>query len=167
MSVHIRSVHPEEVFAIAALARVVWQVAYPAIITQAQIDYMLAQRYNAPQLLEELGRPDLWWDQAFVGGERSGFASTLLTAVPGEMKLDKLYVHPRSQRRGVGGALLAHVCARARRLGCETLVLAVNKHNAPAIAAYGKHGFIVRESARTEIGRGFVMDDFIMAKSLT
>lgn len=167
MSVHIRNVHPEEVFAIAALARVVWQAAYPAIITQAQIDYMLAQRYNAPRLLEELGRPDLWWDQAFVGGERIGFASTLLTAVPGEMKLDKLYVHPRSQRQGVGGALLAHVCARARRLGCETLILAVNKHNAPAIAAYAKHGFVVRESVRVEIGRGFVMDDFIMAKSLT
>ena len=167
MSVHIRSVNPEEVFAIATLARVVWQAAYPGIITQAQIDYMLAQRYNAPQLLEELARPDLWWDQAFAGGERAGFAATLLTAVPGEMKLDKLYVHPRWQRQGVAGALLEHVGARARRLGCETLILAVNKHNAPAIAAYGKHGFVVRESVRTEIGRGFVMDDFIMAKSLT
>lgn len=30
--------------------RVVWQDAYPGIITQAQIDYMLEQRYNAGRL---------------------------------------------------------------------------------------------------------------------
>ena len=39
--------YPAEVDAIAALARVIWQDAYAAIITQAQIDYMLEQRYNA------------------------------------------------------------------------------------------------------------------------
>jgi ribosomal protein S18 acetylase RimI-like enzyme len=42
----------------------------------------------------------------------------------------------------------------------------VNKQNAQAIAAYRKNGFEVREAVRVEIGNGFVMDDFIMAKSL-
>lgn len=39
-----------DVDAITTLARVVWQDAYPGIITQAQIDYMLEQRYNAGRL---------------------------------------------------------------------------------------------------------------------
>lgn len=163
----LRSLVPEEVFDLAALARVVWQSAYGDIISQEQIDYMLAQRYSAPRLLEELQRPDLWWDQAFAGGRRVGFAATQLTETPGEMKLDKLYVHPENQRQGIGAALLDHVAARARRQGCQTLILAVNKHNAPAIAAYTKHGFGVREPVRLDIGHGFVMDDFIMTKSLT
>ena len=46
------------------------------------------------------------------------------------------------------------------------MILAVNKQNSRAIAAYLKNGFAVREAVRVEIGNGFVMDDFIMAKSL-
>jgi ribosomal protein S18 acetylase RimI-like enzyme len=166
MSPTIRPVCREEVGAIAALARTIWAQAYRDIISQPQIDYMLAQRYAAPRLLEELARPDIWWDQAFLGPQRLGFAATQGTATPGEFKLDKLYVHPDAQRQGIGSALLAHVQQRARTRGGKQLILAVNKNNAPAIAAYRKNGFEVRESVCVDIGNGFVMDDFIMAKSL-
>jgi ribosomal protein S18 acetylase RimI-like enzyme len=96
----------------------------------------------------------------------AGFASSLLCASPGEIKLDKLYVDPACQRLGLGGRLIAQVSARALSNGGNTLILAVNKRNERAIAAYRKHGFAVREAVRVDIGNGFVMDDFIMAKSL-
>jgi len=166
MIVQISPVETSDVEAIAALARVVWQDAYPGIITQAQIDFMLEQRYNAPHLLEELALPEIWWDKATVDGELAAFASTLPTATPGEMKLDKIYVDPARQRVGLGGRLIAHVTERMRAHGCATLILAVNKRNERAIAAYKKHGFTVREAVRVDIGNGFVMDDFIMEKSL-
>lgn len=162
----IRPVAREEVGAIAQLARLIWEQAYRELISPAQIDYMLAQRYNAPRLLEELARPELWWDQAFAGARRLGFAATQATAVPGEFKLDKLYVHPQAQRQGIGSALLAKAQERARSRGGKTLILAVNKGNAQAIAAYRKNGFALRESVWVDIGDGFVMDDFIMARSL-
>jgi ribosomal protein S18 acetylase RimI-like enzyme len=165
MEVHIRPLGAGEVDALASLAREIWQRHYPGIISQEQIDYMLAERYGRERLQEELACPDIWWDQAFLDGCRVGFASSML-ADPGEMKLDKLYVHPDSQRRGVGQRLIAVAAERARGHGCQTLILAVNKNNAQAIAAYRKHGFAVREAVRVDIGHGFVMDDFIMAKSL-
>lgn len=162
----VRPVTAADVDAIGALARLIWQQAYPGIITQAQIDYMLAQRYAPAYLRAELTRADLWWDQAFSDGERVGFSSCLLTATPGEIKLDKLYVHPERQRRGIGAALLAQVLAHGRAHGCETVILAVNKQNRNAIAAYEKHGFVVRDAVRVDIGGGFVMDDFIMARTI-
>lgn len=167
MKVRISPVADHDVETLSALARVVWQDAYTGLITQAQIDYMLEQRYNTPRLLEELSASDIWWDKAEVDGRLAGFASTVLTPVPGEMKLDKLYVDPAQQRLGLGGRLIAHVAARALAQACATLILAVNKGNARAIAAYQKHGFVVREAVRVDIGNGFVMDDFIMAKSLS
>ncbi|HEX5802385.1 MAG TPA: GNAT family N-acetyltransferase [Azospira sp.] len=166
MTLAIQPVRPADVDAIAALARTIWQSAYAEIITPAQIDYMLAQRYNAPRLLDELGTPGYWWDQAVVDGERAGFSSCYLTETPGELKLDKLYVHPARQRGGIGAALIGRVLEHGRAAGCDTLLLAVNKQNSRAIAAYEKNGFAVRESVRVDIGGGFVMDDFIMARSI-
>jgi len=43
----------------------------------------------------------------------------------------------------------------------------VNKRNAKAIAAYQRNGFVIADSVVTDIGHGFVMDDFIMTKKLT
>lgn len=157
----------EKIEAVAALARVVWQAAYPAIISQAQIDYMLAQRYGAEQMRAELASGRVWWDVAMQAGAPVAFASCLLTGVPGEMKLDKLYVHPARQRLGLGGRLIARAVERALAQGCDTLILAVNKRNAPAIAAYRRHGFTVRAEVVQEIGGGFVMDDYIMEKRLS
>jgi ribosomal protein S18 acetylase RimI-like enzyme len=83
------------------------------------------------------------------------------------MKLDKLYVHPRLQRRGYGGMMIACASGFARRRGCDRLVLAVNKNNRSAIDAYLKHGFRIADAAVKDIGGGFVMDDYIMVKPLT
>lgn len=166
MNIAILPVRMADIDALARLAREIWQHAYAEVITQAQIDYMLSQRYAPERLAAELGSPDIWWDQAFAGDERVGFSSCLLTGVPGELKLDKLYVHPARQREGIGAALIERVFAHGRDHGCHTLILAVNKQNSKAIAAYEKSGFSVREAVRVDIGGGFVMDDFIMTRSI-
>ena len=165
MNVLITPVTAADIEDVAALARQIWQHTYLGIITQEQIDFMLEQRYNQPRLREELTMPQIWWEQARVAGRLAGFSSCLLTAA-GEMKLDKIYVDAQQQRMGIGAQLIDHAACRAVAMGCSTLILAVNKHNERAIAAYRKHGFALRESVRVDIGHGFVMDDFIMAKSL-
>ena len=162
--IDIKPVTPPELPAIAALAREVWQATYLGIITQEQIDFMLAQRYSSKRLNEDLQSADKWLNQAFVGEQRIGFAFCELSK--GEYKLDKLYLHPDFQRQGAGGMLIAHVAAHARKLGYPAVILAVNKNNEQAIKAYRKHGFTVRESIKTDIGQGFIMDDYIMEKQV-
>lgn len=164
LNIQIRPVTPPDVPAIAALAREIWQASYPGIITQEQIDFMLEQRYGHERLYDDLEDADKWLDQAFHDGRRVGFA--FCEIYKGEFKLDKLYIHPDVQRRGVGGQLIAHVAARAAKLGHPCVILAVNKRNEKAIASYRKYGFTVRESIVDDIGHGFVMDDFIMEKKL-
>ena len=148
-----------------ALAREIWRRHYVEIISSAQIEYMLAQRYETAVVNAELGRDDLWWDQLRIAGRMRGFASYFV-AGPGEMKIDKLYVHPDHQRRGYGGMLLARALDTARRCGCTTMVLAVNKHNRNAIAAYRTHGFRIERAVVKDIGGGFVMDDYVMVRNV-
>ena len=165
--VRIEPLKDADVERLAALAREIWYAHYPAIISTAQIEYMLEQRYRPATVRAELEQDGLWWDKLMVGPEMAGFASYFLTAAAGEMKLDKLYVHPRQQRRGYGGLMVARACEVARSRACDRLVLAVNKNNGSAIAAYLKHGFRIADAVTKDIGGGFVMDDYIMVKPLT
>jgi ribosomal protein S18 acetylase RimI-like enzyme len=151
---------------IAALAREIWLAHYPGIIGIEQIEYMLRQRYEPALIRAELQRDGVWWDKLLLGGEIVGFSSCFLTGEPGEMKLDKLYVRQDCQRRGYGGRLIGRAVAVAREAGCSRLVLAVNRNNRSAIAAYGKHGFRIRDTVVKDIGGGFVMDDYIMEKAV-
>ena len=162
----IEPVTDRDVEQLAELAREIWRAHYPAIIGIAQIEYMLAQRYQPRIVREELGRDGTWWDKLMVGETMAGFASYFLSGVPAEMKLDKLYVHPDYQRRGLGGRMIDRVCEVAGKRGCRRLVLAVNKNNRSAIDAYLKHGFRIEDAVVKDIGGGFVMDDYVMVKSL-
>lgn len=163
----IEPVEDADVEPLAALAREIWHAHYPAIITIAQIEYMLAQRYEPRIVREELGRDGIWWDKLMVGEAMAGFASYFLTVGRGEMKLDKLYVHPRYQRRGYGGRMIARAAAKARERGCGRLMLAVNKNNRDAIGAYLKYGFGIESAVVKDIGGGFVMDDYLMVRNVT
>jgi GNAT superfamily N-acetyltransferase len=158
----IERLEADDLPALAALAREIWYAHYPAIIGAAQIEYMLAQRYDPEVVRRELGREGLWWDKLVIGGKMAGFASYFLTGVAGEMKLDKLYVHPRHQRRGHGARMIERARGVARAQGCERLILAVNRNNRVAIGAYLKHGFRVAGATVKDIGGGFVMDDYVM-----
>ena len=163
--VRIEAVTEADVAALAVLAREIWYAHYPAIIDTAQIEYMLKQRYASEVIRAELRQDGLWWDKLMVNDAMAGFSSYFLSSR--EMKLDKLYVHPRHQRCGYGGLMITRACEVARAQGCSRLALAVNKHNSGAIAAYRKHGFDIAEATVKDIGGGFVMDDYIMVKPVT
>jgi len=164
--VHIAPLAPEDAERIAALAREIWLAHYPGIIGIEQIEYMLRQRYDPSLIRAELKRDGLWWDKLLLDGGIIGFSSFFLTGEPGEMKLDKLYVRQDHQRHGYGGRLIGRAAAVARAQGCSRLVLAVNRNNLGAIAAYGKYGFEIRDTVVKDIGGGFVMDDYIMEKAV-
>jgi len=163
---HIAALQAGQAEALATLARHIWQRHYPGIISQAQIDYMLHQRYRAAAILQQLGRPGSWWEVAQNAAGIIGFAHYFLDSDPQRIKLDKLYVHPAWQRCGVGAALLGSVESEARRQGRTTLTLRTNKHNHTALAAYQKYGFAVTAQVISEIGAGFVMDDYVLEKVL-
>ena len=161
---HVRPLNAEDIASVSALARVVWQSTYPALISQAQIDAMLADRYSMPRIHAQLKDPTHGWWGAHQNLTLVGFAHALLD--PTDCKLDKLYVHPDTQGRGVGRTLLLSVQQWARRQHAGRLWLQVNRGNTQAITAYLKYGFRIVESQVFDIGAGFVMDDHLMEQRL-
>jgi ribosomal protein S18 acetylase RimI-like enzyme len=153
--------------AVAELAGVIWRKHYPGIITPEQIEYMLALGYSLGALRRFIVDAGAGLALAYVGDRLAGFAAYYRPDHPGELKLDKLYVHQDCHGRGVGSRLIAHVEAAASEQGRPTLILNVNKHNAKAIRAYERSGFAIRESVVVDIGDGFAMDDYVMMKRLS
>ncbi|MEW5771293.1 MAG: GNAT family N-acetyltransferase [Pseudomonadota bacterium] len=154
----------DEAEALVALAGLVWRRHYPGIISAAQIEYMLAQRYKPGLVRQLLARGDLWL-AARAGGELVGFAHGHPLAGD-DYKLDKLYVHPDYQRHGIGGRLIEEIVRHAAAHGARRLALRVNRQNHAAIQAYLKHGFQVADLIVEDIGSGFYMDDYLMVRTL-
>jgi ribosomal protein S18 acetylase RimI-like enzyme len=150
---------------VAELAGVIWRRHYPGIITPGQIDYMLAHGYSRQALLRFVTEPGAGLLLARVDERLVGFAAYHRTD-RNELKLEKLYVHQDYQRKGVGGRLIERVEAAAGAQGLATVILNVNKNNVQAMRAYEASGFVIREAVVIDIGAGYVMDDFVMAKRL-
>ena len=146
------------------LAERIWREYYPAIIGQAQVDYMLPRMYSAEVIRGELANGTVWEiasdDDAIIG-----FCSISLEP-DGGAKLHKLYLDTQRHGRGFGQLLIRRAVEIAQELGAIALWLQVNKQNTRAIRAYERAGFHVDKAAVFDIGGGFVMDDFIMAKAL-
>lgn len=152
--------------ALAELAAVIWRQHYPGIISPGQIEYMLRKMYSLDVLQNEICSQGIHFYRLIDQGRFVGFASIGPAQTTGVFKLHKLYLLPEVHGRGLGSRLLNHCESEARRLGASRLILAVNKHNSKAIAAYQRNGFAISEPVVTDIGEGFVMDDYIMAKDL-
>ena len=165
MQIAIEPADAKHLAEISALAAVIWRAHYPEIISHEQIDYMLARMYDVEVMRREL-ESGIAYDRLLVDGALRGFSSYGPTSNTSEWKLHKLYIHSDHQRQGFGAALLKRAEDVARGRGFSTLILTVNKRNTKAIVAYRKHGFTIRESVVVDIGGGFVMDDYVMEKSL-
>ena len=152
---------------IADLAGIIWRACYPGIITVAQIDYMMARMYALDVMRDEIRSDRIRYDLLLVDSKPSGFAAYGPTAERGVVKLHKLYLLLECHGRGLGSYLLRHVQSEIRATGARRLILSVNKRNAKAIAAYKRNGFVITNSVVTNIGDGFVMDDYVMAKDLS
>ncbi|MEW6676809.1 MAG: GNAT family N-acetyltransferase [Pseudomonadota bacterium] len=164
MQIEVSPLRLEEAEALVDLAGLIWRRHYPGIISEGQIEYMLASRYKPGLVKQLLARGDLWL-AARAGDLLVGFAHAHPLQA-GDTKLDKLYVHPDYQRHGIGGLLIAEVVRHVQPHGTTRLILRVNRQNHPAIQAYLKHGFKVADLVVENIGEGYVMDDYVMLKEL-
>jgi ribosomal protein S18 acetylase RimI-like enzyme len=146
------------------LAERIWRASYSAMLTPAQIDYMLAWMYSPEQIAQEL-REGVIWEMALVEEQPVGFFS--VTFEDGaRAKLNKIYVVPERQGQGLGRALLTRAEEIAAAHGAREMWLQVNKRNERARRTYERAGYAIERSAVFEIGSGFVMDDFLMTRAL-
>lgn len=146
--------------ALSALARKIWCKWYIRIISQAQIDYMLARSYAPENLQKQMLEDHYQFSLAYVGKELVGYAA-MQTTDGKSYFLDKFYVDTENHQQGIGGKFLGYL---EGLYAPETIHLRVNRQNYVAINFYFKHGFVIESTDDLSIGDGYEMNDFIMRK---
>lgn len=136
-----------------------WPVAYGNIITQEQIDYMLDWMYS-PEALHQQITGKHQYVLAQENNQSLAFASYYLDE--GSIyKLNRIYILPNQQGKGLGRLMVDYIVNDILPKGATALRLQVNKQNT-AKQFYEKIGFTQIGEAIFDIGKGFVMDDYIM-----
>jgi ribosomal protein S18 acetylase RimI-like enzyme len=166
MNVEFTRAEPAEIPVIQEISRTIWNLHYPSVISQEQIDYMLSKMYSDDTLLTEMCDEDVEYYLVKDEGKVVGYVAFGPVGEKETVKLHKCYLHPDCHGKGIGQQMLSFVYERCQELGFRKLILAVNKKNEKAIKAYTRFGFDIEQPVVSEIGRGFVMDDYIMSIAL-
>ena len=145
------------------LAYEIWTQHYTPIIGIDQVDYML-ENFQSFEAIEKQISEGMSYFLLFFEGEPVGY---MASKPQGEnMFLSKIYVLSDLRGKGIGSYALNYLETRAKEMGCRNLSLTVNKNNTDSIRAYEKLGFINVRPLQTDIGKGFIMDDYFMKKQL-
>ena len=160
MSHIIRRANAEDIAEIRKLARSIWYEAFCPILSKEQIDYMLDMMYSEEVITGELLNGAIW-DLIVSEGKACGYLS-YVSAEDNAVKLSKIYIEKNYRGKLIAADALRRVIEYAAQKGRDYVFLTVNKNNKMAIRAYEKNGFAISDSVVTDIGNGFVMDDFIM-----
>lgn len=166
----IEGLRPDLVVPTQKCAVRVWHAAYDALLPAGQVEHMLAQRNSVAALESYLGAVDRWFDVALrqsgsAATEVVGYTSGRLTS-PTSARLEQIYVVPDCWGSGLAQALLDRAMSRAEDAGAERIDLTVNKANLRAQRFYARNGFALVDEVITDIGNGFVMDDYVWARPL-
>ena len=161
LSIRIATI--KDISDIQKIAFSTWPVAYSAIITQEQLNYMLDMFYSKESLVDQINT-----NHTFLLAEQDGLSVGFASFNPIKKdvyKLQKLYVLPSMHKSGAGKLLLNEVISRTRESGAKKLWLNVNRYN-KAIGFYEHMGFTIIKEDDINICRDYYMNDFVMEKDL-
>jgi diamine N-acetyltransferase len=164
-NLEITKVGADDTSVIRKLAEQTWPLTYGDILSPSQIDYMMNLFYSDASLRQQITSQQHQFVVASIDSTPVGFASYNLIDNNGTYKLQKLYVNPSIQGRGLGKALIDYIVTDIKRENAACLQLNVNRHN-KAKSFYEKLGFSVIREEDIDIGNEFWMNDYVMEKKL-
>lgn len=154
----------EEMQKLAKLASEIWHEYWTVILSAEQIDYMVDkfQSYNA--IKNQIENDGYIYNILEDNGELVGYFGV----APKEdyFFLSKLYIKKDFRGFGYGKLAFNKIKQIAQQYNKKIIRLTVNKHNINTIKVYEKWKFKIIEAVVTDIGSGFVMDDYIMQYEL-
>ena len=141
---------------LAKLTDEIWHEYWPCILSEKQINYMVEKFQSENAIINQMKNEN--YKYYFINYENKNVGYVGISPHSDYLFLSKLYVKKEFRHKGIGKAVFEKI----KDFGFDKIQLTVNKYNKNTIDAYLKYGFKIIDSVVSDIGNGFVMDDYIM-----
>ncbi|GAA4270483.1 GNAT family N-acetyltransferase [Hyunsoonleella aestuarii] len=148
---------------ISQLADSIWREHYIPIVGKPQIDYML-DKFQSAEAIKEQVASGFEYFLIYYNETPVGYIS--IKKEEKALFLSKIYVLSSYRRKKIGKSSMMFVEEKASYYNLENIRLTVNINNINSIKAYEKMGFVNEGPLVTDIGNGFIMDDYQMIKKI-
>lgn len=155
---------PSAIDSVKTLAEKIWPEYYQSLIGLPQVEYMLEKIQSRSAIQSQIDQGSRYYLIQEEDGHNLGYLAIL--PKPGHLFLSKLYLTEESRGKGYGRQAMEFVKESARAINLNQITLTVHKQN-PSVQAYQKMGFQIVEPVVTDIGGGFVMDDYQMRLTIS
>lgn len=141
----------ESIENLSKLAFDIWFEYYENILSNDQIEYMLNKYLSVDAIKSE------YLHLTYVMIHDKEDIGFFVYQMKDEIFLSKLYIKKSHREKGYGKKVMDFL-----KQFDKPITLTVNKHNHDAIHFYQTHGLIIVKEVVTDIGSGYVMDDYIL-----
>ena len=152
--ISLEKVTADEIEKLSSLAYQIWRECFPGMISGGQIEYMLEKFQSVKAITEQLQSGYEYFFLVY-NGETAGYTGIRKDA--DGIFLSKIYVVDRFRGKGIASEAVSRIAEMGK-----PITLTVNRGNLRAISAYEKMGFVKSREQKTDIGSGFIMDDYVM-----
>ena len=160
----------EDQEALARIAGEIWRGYWPAIIGEAQTEYMIERFQSLQAIRRDMAEHDYeYWFLVATESDDCGLEKSVVGFTGGHNEpetnrffISKIYLFPEARGHGYARRTIEFYEDLCFARGLEAMYLTVNKHNELGIRAYEGTGFETIDAVETDIGSGYIMDDYIM-----
>lgn len=150
---------------LSLVADEVWHEYFPCILSEEQIDYMVEKFQSYEAMKSQINEG---YEYYFIMSDEAvaGYMGIHEEKEHKRMFLSKLYLKKEFRGKGLAGKALCQLKDMAETRGLDYIWLTVNRHNDHTIKIYEHMGFAKARTLVTDIGNGYVMDDYVMENYL-
>lgn len=146
---------------VSEVASEIWREHFTSIIGEQQVSYMLDKflSISAIQNYKEQGyRYFLMLDETCIIG--------FFAVCPQQdsLFLSKLYIYKQYRNQGYSRKAIQYIEEMAKMYHFNEIWLTCNKYNENTLQVYKHFGFIIFKDEVSDIGNGYVMDDYWLKK---
>ncbi len=152
-----QKVEKQNIEELASLASSIWHEYWTCLLSPEQIDYMVKNFQSAHAMKNQIENENYTYYFIIQNGQKAGYFG--ISDKKDYLFLSKLYIKKDFRHKGIGTQAFEEI---KRLANGKKVQLTVNKQNINSINAYKKWGFKTIDAVVTDIGSGFVMDDYIM-----
>lgn len=147
------------------LAQEIYREHYSKIVPMDFLEYWIELYQNKQTIIESINSGEIYY---LIKSENEyvGYFSYTIDNLEKNLFISKLYIRKDSRGKGLARFAFEKILNTAKSFRLNEIWLKTLRKN-PSVKIYQKFGFEIFKEVKTDIGQGFILDDYILKLNLS